>query len=110
MFCSPCAFILSCRVVSASCYCFLQVESAPQRDVHDLNEELQQSGFILLCSLNDFKASLTCISRGTTLHYQDYAKAMWLEKQHANENSYKIKAGWHLDANNHVLGSKPKGK
>ena len=35
---------------------------------------------------------------------------MWLIKRHANENSHKIKAGWYLDANSHVLTSKPKGK
>ena len=110
MFRSPCAFLSLCLVVSSWYYFILQVESAPQRDVNDLNKELQQRGLKPLCSGNDFKTSFTCTSCGTSLHYQDNAKAMWLIKRHANENSHKIKAGWYLDANSHVLASKPKDK
>lgn len=110
MFCSPYTVILSFLVASAWFYCFLRVESAPQRDVHDLNEELPQHGFKPLCSVDDFKASLTCPLCGITLRYQDKAKAVWLVKRHTNENSHKIKAGWYLDADNHVVASKPKGK
>ena len=102
--------IFSFLVVSAWFYCFLRVESAPQRDVHDLNEELRQRGFKPLCSVDDFKASLTCSLCGITLRYQDNAKAVWLVKRHANENCHKIKAGWCLHANNHVVASEPKGK
>ena len=87
MFCSPDIFILLFLVESAWFYCFLRVECAPQRDVHDLNEELRQHGFKLLCSVDHFKASLTCSLCGITLHYQDKAKAVWLVKRHANENS-----------------------
>lgn len=110
MFCSPYTVILSFLVASAWFYCFLRVESAPQRDVHDLNEELRQRAFKPLCSVDDFKASLTCPLCGITLRYQDKAKAVWLVKRHTNENSHKIKAGWYLDADNHVVASKPKGK
>ena len=42
--------------------------------------------------------------------YQDKAKAVWLVKRHANENSHKIEAGWYLDVDNHVVASKLKGK
>ena len=42
--------------------------------------------------------------------YQDKAKAVWLVKRHANENSHKIKAGWYLAVDNHVVASKLKGK
>ena len=42
--------------------------------------------------------------------YQDKAKAVWLVKRHANENSHKIKAGWYLDVDNQVVASKLKGK
>ena len=42
--------------------------------------------------------------------YQDKAKAVWLVKRHANENSHKIRAGWYLDVDNHVVASKLKGK
>ena len=107
MFCSPYTVILSFLVASAWFYCFLRVESAPQRDVHDLNEELRQRAFKPLCSVDDFKASLTCPLCGITLRYQDKAKAVWLVKRHTNENSHKIKAGWYLDADNHVVASKP---
>ena len=110
MFCYPYTFILSCLVVSAWFHCFLRVQSAPQRDVHDLNKELRQHGFKPLCSVDDFKMSLTCPLCGITLRYQDKAKAVWLVKQHANDDSHKIKAGWYLDADNHVVASKPKGK
>ena len=110
MFCSPYTFFLSCLVVSVWFYCFSRVESASQRDVHDVNKELQQRGFKPLCSVDDFKASFTCSLCGVTLRYQDKAQAVWLVKRHANENSHKIKAGWCLDANNHVVASKPKGK
>lgn len=80
MFCSPYTVILSFLVASAWFYCFLRVESAPQRDVHDLNEELRQRAFKPLCSVDDFKASLTCPLCGITLRYQDKAKAVWLVK------------------------------
>ena len=64
------------------------------------------------CSVDDFKASLTCSLCGIKLcvNNQDKAKAVWLVKRHANENCHEIKAGWCLDANNHVVASKPKGK
>ena len=109
---SPYTFIFLFLVVSAWFYCFLRVESAPQRDVHDLNEELRQCGFKPLCSVDDFKASLTCSLCGIKLcvNNQDKAKAVWLVKRHANENCHEIKAAWCLDANNHVVASKPKGK
>ena len=110
MFRSPYTFILSCFVVSVWFDCFSRVESAPQRDVHDLNKELQQSGFKPLCSVDDFKASLTCSLCGVTLRYQDKVKAVWLVKRHANESLHKIKAGWCLDAHNHVVASKLKVK
>ena len=76
---------MSCLVVSACFYCFLQVGSAPQRDVHDLNKELEQRGFKPLCSVDDFKASLTSSLCGITLRYLDKAKAVRLIKRHANE-------------------------
>ena len=74
--------------------CIEVTDSAPQKDVHQLNQELQKQGFKTLSSDNDFKSSLTCNSCGLTLSYQNSAKAMWLVKRHANCDSHKIKAGW----------------
>lgn len=98
---------VTCIILSRYC---LEVTSAPQKDVHKLNQELQKRGFKTLSSDNDYKNSLTCTSCGLTLSYQDSAKAIWLVKRHANTDSHKIKAGWYLDAENKVLSSKPKGK
>lgn len=88
--------------------CDLAAESAPHKDLHSINHELQNRGFQTLASDDDFERSFTCC--GVKLTYQDRAKAMWLLKQHSSENSHQVKAGWYLDANNNVLASKPKGK
>ena len=100
--------------ISYICFCviaalFYLVDGAPHKDVYSLNQELQQSGFKVLTSEDDFQKSLTCTACGIKLTYQDSAKAMWLIKRHAGENSHKVKSGWYLDAKNKVLSSKPKG-
>lgn len=66
-------------------------------------------GLKYLHPMTIFIKSLTCTACGIKLTYQDGAKAMWLIKWHAGENSHKVKSGWYLDANNKVLSSKPKG-
>ena len=86
----------------------LAAESAPHKDLHSINHELQNRGFQTLASDDDFERSFTCC--GVKLTYQDRAKAMWLLKQHSSENSHQVKAGWYLDANNNVLASKPKNE
>ena len=88
----------------------LTVESAPHKDVHSINHELQNRGFQTLASGDDFERSLTCTMCAVKLTYQDRAKAMWLLKRHSSENSHQVKAGWYLAASHNVLASKPKGK
>ena len=99
---------VTCIILSG--YCLEVTDSAPQKDVHQLNQDLQKRGFKPLSSDNGYKNSLTCTACGLTLSYHDSAKAIWLVKRHANADSHKIKAGWYLDAENKVLSSKPKGK
>ena len=96
-----------CLCVIAVLLCL--VDGAPHKDVYMLNQELKQSGFKVLISDDDFQKSVTCTECGVKLAYQDGAKAMWLIKPHAGENSHQVKSGWQLDANNKVLSSKPKG-
>ena len=100
------AWIISVNVIVFD----LVVESAPHKDVHSINHELQNLGFQALASDDDFERSFTCTTCGVKLTYQDRAKAMWLLKRHSSEKSHQVKAGWHMDANNNVLSSKPKGK
>lgn len=85
--------------------CIEVTNSTPQKDIHQLNQELQKQGFKTLSSDNDFKSSLTCNSCGLTLSHQNSAKAMWLVKRHANCDSHKVKVGWYLSAKNKVLAS-----
>lgn len=98
----------SCIILSI--YLFEVTDSAPHKDIHQVNQELQKRDFRPLTSDSDFKNSITCNSCGLTLTYGDSAKAMWLVKRHSKEESHKIKAGWYLDDDNNVLSSKPKGK
>lgn len=86
----------------------LAVESAPHKDLHSINHELQNLRFQTLVSDVEFERSVTVC--GVKLTYQDRAKAMWLLKRHSSENSHQDKAGCYLDASNNVLTSKPKGK
>ena len=88
--------------------CLLVIESAPHKDVHDVNE-LRAQGFEMLTSEVDFTKSVTCTSCGWKITYQDSAEAVWLVKRHLNENSHKVKAGWFLSTDNKVFASKPKG-
>ena len=88
----------------------LTFESAPHKDLHSINHELQNHGFKTLASGDDFERSLTSTMCGVKLTYQDRAKAMWLFKGHSSDNLHQVKAGWYLDASNHVLANKPKGK
>ena len=97
-----------CIILSG--YCFEVINSAPHKDIHQLNQELQKRDFKPLTSDSDFKNSITCTSCGLTLTYGDNGKAMWLLKRHTKEESHKIKAGWYLDDNSNILSSKPKGE
>lgn len=79
-----------CIILSG--YCFEVINSAPHKDIHQLNQELQKRDFKPLTSDSDFKNSITCTSCGLTLTYGDNGKAMWLLKRHTKEESHKIKA------------------
>lgn len=100
-----CVSFVGCIIFTG--YCIEVTNSTPQKDIHQLNQELQKQGFKTLSSDNDFKSSLTCNSCGLTLSHQNSAKAMRLVKRHANCDSHKVKAGWYLSAENKVLASKP---
>lgn len=71
-----CVSFMGCIILTG--YYTEITDSAPQKDVHQLNQELQKQGFQTLSLDNDLKSSLTCSSCGLTLSYQDSAKAMWL--------------------------------
>ena len=102
-------FFVYFAVLSFASGCLLIIESAPHKDVHDVNEQLREQGYETLTSEDDFTKSVTCTSCGWKITYQDSAKAVWLVKRHSNENSHKVKAGWFLSTDNKVLASKPKG-
>ena len=86
------------------------VESAPHKDINDINEQLHEQGFDTLTSEDGFAKTVACTSCGWKITPQDHAKVMWLIKRHSNENAHKVKAGWFLSTDNKVLASKPKGK
>lgn len=103
-------FFICFAVLSFATSCVLVIESAPHKDVNEINEQLREQGFDTLTSEDDFTKTVKCTLCGWKITYQDCAKAVWLIKRHSNENSHKVKAGWFLSTDNKVVASKPKGK
>lgn len=83
------AYCFTCfAVLSSTTGCVLVIESAPHKDVNEINEQLHEQGFNTLMLEDDFTKTVKCTLCGWKITYHDHAKAVWLIKRHSNENSH----------------------
>ena len=89
----------------------INTNGAPHTNINVIFEQLKSLGYhSTISSPDNFESSLRCDICQVNLTFRKSSQAVWLLKRHTGEKAHQVKAGWILDDENNMKGSKLKGK